>query len=148
VGSSPTVQSFKKKKRFLFRCVAEKVTRFRKWSKSWSKNIDSELRNLKKYLMEDYDLLDIKAELEEMSTEEHARPKYIYREMSNLWLREEIKAKERSRDRDIKEGDRNTNYFHTIGNQKRRKMLVHSLDGLDGPCHRGGCNAPNCYRLS
>jgi hypothetical protein len=45
--------------------------------------------------------------------------------MSNLWLREEVKAKQRSRDRDIKEGDRNTSYFHIVANQ-RRKMLVHS----------------------
>jgi hypothetical protein len=36
--------------------------------------------------------------------------------MINLWLREEIKAKQRSRDMDIKEGDINTNYFHTLAN--------------------------------
>jgi mannosylglycoprotein endo-beta-mannosidase len=113
--------------------VAGKVRRFRKWSKGWSKNIDSELRNLKKDLMEEYDLLDIIAETEELATEEHARLKFIYREMSNLWLREEVKAKQRSRDRDIKDGDRNTRYFHIVANQRRRKMLVHSLDGPDGP---------------
>jgi hypothetical protein len=109
-----------------------KVRRFRSWSKGWSKNIESELRNLKKDLMEEYDLLDIKAESSELSTEEQARLKQIYSEMNLLWLKEEIKAKQRSRDRDIKEGDRNTAYFHAVSNQ-RRKMLVHSLDGPDGP---------------
>jgi hypothetical protein len=53
--------------------------------------------------------------------------------MHNLWLKEEVKAKQRSRDRDIKEGDWNTSYFHAVANQRRRKMLVHSLDGPDGP---------------
>jgi hypothetical protein len=43
----------------------EKTRRFRKWSKGWSKNIESGLRNLKKDLMEEYDILDIKSETEE-----------------------------------------------------------------------------------
>jgi hypothetical protein len=43
-----------------------------------------------------------------------------------------VKARHRSRDRDVKEGDRNTTYFHTVANQRRRKMTVHSLDGPDG----------------
>ena len=45
----------------------------------------------------------------------------------------EIKAKQRSRDRNIKEGDRNTAYFHAVANQRRRKTLIHSLDGPNGP---------------
>jgi hypothetical protein len=94
----------------------EKTRRFRKWSEGWSKNIESELRNLKNDLIDEYDLLDIKAESEEHTPEEHARLKQIYAEMINLWLREEIKAKQRSRDMDIKEGDINTNYFHTLAN--------------------------------
>jgi hypothetical protein len=44
-----------------------------------------------------------------------------------------VKAKQRSRDRDIKEGDRNRTYFHSVANHRRRNMLVHSLDGPDGP---------------
>jgi hypothetical protein len=83
--------------------------------------------------MEEYDFLDIKSESEELSPYELLRLKSIYAEMHNLWLKEEIKAKQRSRDRDIKEGDRNTTYFHAVANQRRRKMLVHSLDGPDGP---------------
>jgi mannosylglycoprotein endo-beta-mannosidase len=34
----------------------EKIRRFRTWSKGWSKNIEAELRNLKKGLMEEYDI--------------------------------------------------------------------------------------------
>ena len=45
----------------------------------------------------------------------------IYRELNSYWIVEDIKAKTWSRDRDIKEGDRNTTYFHAVANQRRRK---------------------------
>jgi predicted nuclease with TOPRIM domain len=48
----------------------------------------SELRNLKRDLMEEYDFLDIKSETEELSPEELLRLKGIYAEMHNLWLKE------------------------------------------------------------
>ena len=52
--------------------------------------------------------------------------------MKRIWLQEETKAKQRSRDKDIKEGDRNTSYFHVVANQRRRKTLIHSLEGPEG----------------
>jgi uncharacterized protein YdcH (DUF465 family) len=84
----------------------EKVRRFQKTKKGWSRNIEADLRRLKKDLMEEYDSLDIKAENEALSDSELARMREIHLEMQKLWLKDEIKAKQCYRDRDIKEGDK------------------------------------------
>jgi uncharacterized protein YdcH (DUF465 family) len=111
----------------------DKVRWFRKTTKGWSRNIKADLRRLKKDLMEEYDSLDIEAENEALSDSELARMREIHLEMQKLWLKDEIIAKQRSRDRDIIEGDKNTAYFHAVANQRRRKTLIHSLDGPNGP---------------
>jgi hypothetical protein len=48
---------------------------------------------------------------------------------------EETKAKQRSRERWVAKGDRNTAYFHAVGNQRSRKKMIHVLDGPDGLVH-------------
>jgi hypothetical protein len=85
-----------------------------------------------KEMMEEYDSLDIKSENKQLSATKVERMRVINSEMQKLWLKEEVKAKQRSRDRDIEEGDRNTAYFHVVANQ-RRKTLIYSLEGPDGP---------------
>jgi hypothetical protein len=57
--------------------------------------------------------------------------KHVYGELSMLWEIEETKVRQRARERNIKEGDRNTRYFQSVANQ-RRKTTLHSLDGPDG----------------
>ena len=47
--------------------------------------------------------------------------------------KEEVKSRQRSRDRDIKEGDIKTSYFHSVENQRRRNMLIHPVEGENGP---------------
>jgi hypothetical protein len=84
-------------------------------------------------MMEEFDFLDIKSEATELSDSEKQRMKEISLEMQKLWLKEETKPKQRSGDRDIVEGDRNTAYFHAVANQRRRKTFISSIEGPDGP---------------
>jgi hypothetical protein len=60
----------------------------------------------------------------------------IKREMDNILIQEETKAWQRSRDRNILEGDRNTSYFHMVASQRRRKKSLSVLDGPSGPVDR------------
>ena len=111
----------------------EKMRKLRRVTKGWSSNEEAQLRRYKKILLEDYDKLDIKSETVMLSDSESARLKFTHSELQKIWLQEEIKAKQRSRDRDIKEEDRNTESFHAVANQRRRKTAIHSLDGPLSP---------------
>lgn len=61
--------------------------------------------------------------------------KDILQELNKIRLKEEVKARQRSIDRDILECDRDTKYFHKVANQRRRKTMIHSLDGPNGPTY-------------
>jgi hypothetical protein len=51
--------------------------------------------------MEECDGLDIKAETDNLSNQEQFRIRIINSKMQKIWLKEEVKAKQRSRGRDV-----------------------------------------------
>jgi len=109
-----------------------KMKNLRRKLKGWALNINADIKRKRKSLPEEFDLLDVFSELNQLTDLERKRMQDIQEELEDIWKIEETKAKQRSRDRNIKEGDMNTAYFHAICNHKARKKTILSLQGPDG----------------
>ena len=65
-----------------------------------------------------------KAESQNLPTEEIEEMNNNMDELNRLWDMDETKARQRSRDRNITGGNRDTRYFQTIANQRRRSLII------------------------
>ena len=83
----------------------------------------------------DLDMLDVSSETHNLSPGDFSRMGDIKKELDEIWKKEESALWQRSRDRKIKEGVRNTAYFHVVANQRRRKNHLSILEGPDGPVY-------------
>jgi hypothetical protein len=96
--------------------------------KGWSYNINAEMKKNKTRILIELDGLDKLAEKRNLTLEENTRSKDLKAQVDKIWKMEEIKARQRAREKDIKKGDKNTTYFYSKASQRRRKKIIDSLE--------------------
>jgi hypothetical protein len=78
-----------------------KVRNFRKLIRGWPNNVLVEMNKHKQSIVVEYNFLDMEAENMILEVEESNRIKQLARELEHIWALEEIKVRQRSRDRNI-----------------------------------------------
>jgi hypothetical protein len=100
-----------------------KLRALRKKLKGWSLNINGEMRKKKQALSDEFDILNVFFEENNLNDQERERERMqsVKNQLQHIWHMDEFKAKQRSREKFIREGDSNVAYFQAIANQRKRR---------------------------
>lgn len=89
----------------------EKIKRLKKTLKGWNINEEGKIKKMAMELRKKINILDTKTERLDLSEKEKDEKMNQELQLRNILLEQEIKMKQRARERCIIEGDENTKYF-------------------------------------
>lgn len=102
-----------------------RIRTLRRMARGWAANEVASMNRGKVELALEYNNLEKEMESRALTELELIRFRKVAKDLDNIWALEEIKAKQRSR-------DRNTAYFQAVANQRSKKKRVEVLEGPNG----------------
>ena len=109
------------------RILAEKLKLLKGDLKRWNKEVFGLLQSQRKVALEIIAEVDARELAGALSDEDTLRRKQAQADYGRVSCMEEISFRQKSRCLWLKEGDRNTNFFHRMANVHRRKNQIGSI---------------------
>jgi hypothetical protein len=104
--------------------------------KGWHINVEGAYKKDKKTLLEDMGSIDKKGKRNTLSVQEKEVHASMHIRLKTLLKDEELKWRQRSKEKYFKEGDGNDNYFHLKGSGRKKKnhivLLQHNGEEILG----------------
>lgn len=107
--------------------LTQKLKKLKKDITDWNKATFGQLETRKSQILEDLALLETIAESRLMSQAEKEKLVTLNHELQKLAIAKEVSWRQKSRCLWLKEGDKNTKFFHTIANSNRRNNCIDKL---------------------
>ena len=94
--------------------------------------MDAWYQKIKMEIIKELDDLDKRAEFMGLNAVDRSEQKELRAQLNRVMIQEEMKWLQRYKDSEIKDGDRNTRYYHAKVNGRRRKNRIVSLEQEEG----------------